>query len=463
MLNKLQGKALGQGEVTKLFRDISGSRIFESTSTLGSLSAIINQGDTLYPNRTPLFLAAAQNNVKAANALLIHGADVNIADDRNCTPLFVASEHGSAEVVELLLSRGAHVDVMNTSSHELLDVAFVQKSWKVVDILLAAGLPSNRINSEGRNLLMLMTLWTCVPGTKPNIGLFKQLLDHGVDLYLCDKFGYSASHCLFTSPCRCYLLFMLNMRLDLQVGKLSSWPDHFFSNGVDTLVAIPYNLRYVKPSVKIEGVRQLCGLRTPGAHSLLCRAACWGSVTAIQNLIKLGIGFLEHHCREHGSPLNATIQSHRLEAVKFLMLHGAKAPDYLCKPKNSSLSTANPDFVIRQWLFVGRYTEKRRISFNLLNEETEIKSWSGLLGSHCDGKRGVLLRACWNTPNEDIGLKLSTSQALFEILKWCDQKRDVAACRVLNGRAIAEEDTTVTQRRKTDSQPDQAHPTVDHL
>lgn len=38
------------------------------------------------------------------------------------------------------------------------------------------------------------------------------------------------------------------------------------------------------------------------------------------------------------------------------------------------------------------------------------------------------------------------------MLNWCDEKRDVAACRVLNGRAIAEEDTTVTQRRKTDSQ-----------
>ncbi|KAH7226175.1 hypothetical protein BKA60DRAFT_629716 [Fusarium oxysporum] len=168
------------------------------------------------------------------------------------------------------------------------------------------------------------------------------------------------------------------MRLDLQVGKLSNWPDHFFSNGVDTLVAITYSLRYVKPSVKIEGVRQLCGLRTPGAHSLLCRAACWGSVTAIQNFVKLGIGDIEHHFREHGSPLNAAIQSHRLEAVKFLMIHGAKVPDYLCKHKNSSLSTANPDFVIRQWLFVGRYTEKRRIPFNLLNEETEIKSWSGV-------------------------------------------------------------------------------------
>ncbi|KAL9573121.1 hypothetical protein ACKAV7_002806 [Fusarium commune] len=140
ILNKLQGKALGQGEVTKLFKDISGTCIFESTSKLDSLSAIIDQGDTLHLNRTPLFLAAAQNNVKAANALLIHGAEVNITEDRNYTSLFVAVEHGSTEVVELL------------------DVAFVKRPWKDVDILLAAGLPSNRINAEGRNLLMLMTL-----------------------------------------------------------------------------------------------------------------------------------------------------------------------------------------------------------------------------------------------------------------------------------------------------------------
>ncbi|KAH7253578.1 uncharacterized protein BKA55DRAFT_593274 [Fusarium redolens] len=299
MMNKLQGKALGQGEVT--------------TSRLDSLSAIINQKAIRHQNRTPLFMAAAQNNVKAANALLIHGADVNTTDDRNCTPLFVAVEHGSMEVVELLICRGAHVDVMNTSSYRLLDVAFVQRSWRM----------------------------------------------------------------------------------------LGSWPDPFFSNGVDALVAITYNLRYAKPAIKIEGIRQLCGLGIPGTHCLLCRASCWGSVTAIQNLIKFGISDLEHHCHEHGSPLNAAVQSHRLEAVK----------------------------------------------------------------SHYDGRIRVLLRASWNTPNEDIGLKLSTRQVLFEILNCCDQKRDVAACRVLNGGAfretamiIAEEDLTITQRRKTDNQPPTIQP-----
>ncbi|KAF4497299.1 Vegetative incompatibility HET-E-1 [Fusarium agapanthi] len=378
MLNKLHGKALGCGEVTRFFLDISGDFVFKSTSRLESLSAIIDQKDIRHQNRTPLFVAAAQNNVKAANALLIPGADVNATDDKNCTPLFVAVEQGAIEVVELLIGRGAHVDVMSTSSYGLLDVAFVQKSWRMVEILLKVGLSSKRINVDGRNLLGLMTLWTCQPDTKPNIGLFKRLLDHGVDLYVCDKFGSSASHYLFTRSCRCYLLCMLDMRLDLQVDKLSSWPDHFFSNGVDNLFEITYSLRYVKPSIGIEGVRQLCGLGTPGTHGLLCRAACWGSVKSIQNLINLGINDLEHDCREHGLPLNAAIHNRRWEAVKFLMLHGAKVPEDLWKPKNSTLSTANPDFVIREWLFVGRYTERKRISLDLLNDEPEIKSWSGV-------------------------------------------------------------------------------------
>ncbi|KAF5692208.1 heterokaryon incompatibility protein het-E-1 [Fusarium denticulatum] len=182
-LNELQGKALGCGEVTTFFLDITGDFIFKSTTRLESLSAIIDQKDIRHQNRTPLFVAAARNNVEAVNALLSHGADVNTTDDRNCTPLFVAVEQGAMEVVELLIGRSAHVDVMNASSHGLFDMAFVQKSWRMVDTLLEAGLSSKRINVDGRNLFGLVTLWACQPGIKPNIGLFKRLLDHGVDLY----------------------------------------------------------------------------------------------------------------------------------------------------------------------------------------------------------------------------------------------------------------------------------------
>ncbi|KAF5540700.1 heterokaryon incompatibility protein het-E-1 [Fusarium mexicanum] len=408
MLTKLQGKTLGCGEVTRFFLDISGDFIFKSTSRLESLSAIINQKDIRHQNRTPLFVAAAQNNVKAANALLIYGADFNATDDKNYTPLFVAVEQGAIEVVELLIGRGAHVEVMSTSSYGLLDVAFVQKSWRMVDILLKAGLSSKRINVDGRNLLGFMTLWTCQPDTKPNIGLFKRLLDHGVDLYM---------------------------------ERLSSWPDHFFSNGVDNLVEITYSLRYVKLLIGIKGVRQLCGLGTPGTHGLLCRATCWGSVTAIQNLIKLGIDDLEHNCHEHGSPLNAAIHNRRWEAVKFLVLHGAKVLEDLWKPRNSTLSVANPDFVIRQWLFVGRYTERKRISLDLLNDESEIKSWSGVWVVRVPLQwrdRKCSLESTLEYAKRRHWLELSTSQALFEILNWCDQKKDAAACRVLNGRATAE-------------------------
>lgn len=116
--------------------DISGDFVFKSTTRLESLSAIIDQKDIRHQNRTPLFVAAAQNNAKALNALLRHGADVNTTDDRNCTPLFVTVEQGAMDVVELLIGCGAHVDVMNASSHGVFAMAFVQKLWIMVDTLL---------------------------------------------------------------------------------------------------------------------------------------------------------------------------------------------------------------------------------------------------------------------------------------------------------------------------------------
>ena len=97
-----------------------------------------------------------------------------------------------------------------------------------------------------------------------------------------------------------------------------------------------------------------------------------------RTLSSFGISDLEHHFHEHGSPLNAAVQNHRWEAVKFLILHGATVPKDLWRPKNSIPSTANPDFIIREWLFVGRHTERKRVSLGLWNNELKIKSWSGV-------------------------------------------------------------------------------------
>ncbi|RSL60007.1 hypothetical protein CEP51_013833 [Fusarium floridanum] len=115
-----------------------------------------------------------------------------------------------------------------------------------------------------------------------------------------------------------------------------------------------------------------------GNHSLLCRAACWGSVQVIESLLALGVDMIEHQCNDHGTPLIAAISRGNLKAVKCLVRNGATVPYDLCQTSDFEVSMGNPDFVIREWLFVGRYLERRRISNVTAETSGKIESWAGV-------------------------------------------------------------------------------------
>lgn len=55
--------------------------------------------------QTGLMLAVSHGRMDMVQALLAHGADVNIQDDEGSTALMCASEHGHVEIVKLLLAR----------------------------------------------------------------------------------------------------------------------------------------------------------------------------------------------------------------------------------------------------------------------------------------------------------------------------------------------------------------------
>lgn len=50
-------------------------------------------------------LAVSHGRMDMVQALLAHGADVNIQDDEGSTALMCASEHGHVEIVKLLLAQ----------------------------------------------------------------------------------------------------------------------------------------------------------------------------------------------------------------------------------------------------------------------------------------------------------------------------------------------------------------------
>jgi ankyrin repeat protein len=171
---------------------------------------------------------------------------------------------------------------------------------------------------------------------------------------------------------------LLDIGSELQLYRHKGWPDLFFVEGTERLVEITKAFRYVRHKLNRDEMLQLSDAANPGTHSLLCRAACWNSVEAIQNLVRLGIHRFEHCCDEHGTSLNAAISHRRFEAVKCLVRNGALVPTEMCLPKDSTISTANLDFVIRQWLFIGRYSEQKGILNGSARDEAEAGRRAGV-------------------------------------------------------------------------------------
>jgi ankyrin repeat protein len=86
--------------------------------------------------KTPLHLAAINNRVDSAAALIRHCADMNIKDlSHGNTPLFVAVRYGNTEMVEFLLKHGADPMVRNSDGARAVDFAKAIGRSDLVDLL----------------------------------------------------------------------------------------------------------------------------------------------------------------------------------------------------------------------------------------------------------------------------------------------------------------------------------------
>lgn len=66
-------------------------------------------------------LAVSHGRMDMVQALLAHGADVNIQDDEGSTALMCASEHGHVEIVKLLLAQpGCDATLNDSVSNDLI-------------------------------------------------------------------------------------------------------------------------------------------------------------------------------------------------------------------------------------------------------------------------------------------------------------------------------------------------------
>ena len=135
---------------------------------------------------TPLHRAVHRNDLKAAEAVLRAGADVNAANRYGVAPLALAATNGNAAMLELLLKAGANPNATQAEGETALMTAARTGIPAAVKVLLAHGADVNAKESwRGQTALM----WAAAEGHAEAIEL---LLKAGAQIDARSTAGWTA-------------------------------------------------------------------------------------------------------------------------------------------------------------------------------------------------------------------------------------------------------------------------------
>lgn len=103
---------------------------------------------------TPLAIAAQNAKIKAAEALVAAGADVNAPVAKGgYTPLMLAAISGSTDLTSALLEHGAKVNAVNPGGVTALMIAAANNHPRVAEVLLKSGADPDARSQDGRTAL----------------------------------------------------------------------------------------------------------------------------------------------------------------------------------------------------------------------------------------------------------------------------------------------------------------------
>ena len=141
--------------------------------------------------RSLLLLATHNNDLKMAELLVAHGADVNQQDVLKDSPFLYAGASGYTPLVKLYLEHGARFDVFNRYNGSALIPACERGHLDVVKLLAnTKGFPIDHVNRLGWTALMEAVVLG--DGSKTYVEVVQTLVDAGCDVSIPDNDGVTA-------------------------------------------------------------------------------------------------------------------------------------------------------------------------------------------------------------------------------------------------------------------------------
>ncbi|KAJ5494850.1 hypothetical protein N7463_010937 [Penicillium fimorum] len=165
---------------------------------------------------SPVYLAARDGHFEILKLLLERGADTTLTSKGGTTPVNLASRNGHLEVVKLLLESGADITVGNKSGTTPVNMASHNGHLEVVKLLLENGADITVVNSNGMTPLYAASL-------NGHLEVVRLLLAKGADITVTHKNGWTPVNIASSNGHLEIVKLLLEKGADITVANTNGW------------------------------------------------------------------------------------------------------------------------------------------------------------------------------------------------------------------------------------------------
>ncbi|TVY14572.1 Ankyrin-3 [Lachnellula arida] len=273
---------------------------------------------------TPLHLAAYAGQINAISILIDYGADVDCLSGYGLTPLRHAIGTKSLQAVKALLDAGANISSRDASGNTHFIGAVKIGNSEIIDELLHRSMDITTTNMYGRSVLYYAARYN-------NLEVLKRLCDLGLSFDQCDIYGSTPLDLLLrsgtsiTDEVSFYIIDHTSLLSSQrsECGNLLNISSAYRINLVNdhTKFIKRILVRFSKEQPKEALHSYVNNYSTLYGTPLYC-VSYKGAVEAMDILLDAGAE-VESARGPHGSALNAACATGRVDAIKWLLRHGA--------------------------------------------------------------------------------------------------------------------------------------------